>query len=178
MIPSPLTYRSRSALLIMAGLLIITVLWKKRLSHSIKEWRELDRSSERLQDASNLSSSVCTARAELQLVNAPLGDRARPPDAVWRDVLTEVARRSRPDRMELARVDDEHRTAVNGNSSALLPLTLRGTFTDLLRTTVDLQRSVPEAHAISLHFHTERGRMGGPPELYLTLYLRTITRHG
>lgn len=171
------TYRARFALLCLGGLVVLLLLWKKRLAGSVADWQQRGRSREQLADLVPLQASITAMRAQQTALDASLGDLDKPPDAVWRSVLAGFADAARYPEVELARVEGEHTSASAGNTLTLLPITLKGPFGALLRAAAEVQRSVPEAHAVSIRFHLERSMLGQPPELLMTLYLQKITRH-
>ena len=171
------TYRARCVLLCLGGLVVLMLLWKKRLSGSLAQWQERGRSRERLAEAAPLNAEIATVHAEQAALDASLGDLDRPADAVWRAVLSGFTEPIHEPDVVLSGVEAEHRSEAGSNTLILLPITLKGPFGGLLRTAAAVQRNIPEAHAISIRFHLEHGMIGKPPELLMTLYLQKITRH-
>lgn len=171
------TYRGRFWLLCLVAVLLVGTLWKKRLSSSVGRWRSHQDLSARLSDDASANERLAAMRAEVQGLHASLGDLTSPADLVWQAVLTQIGKGSALDDMRLHRLEAEMLSEQDGTELRVLPVTLRGSFPALLRTANDLQRAVPEAHVISIRFHTERAPYNRPRELLMTLYLQKIVRH-
>lgn len=171
------TYRNRCMLLAVCALLLLTLVWRKRLSVSVAQWQSRSRAMEDLRRGASIGDELATLRARSVRLDASLGDLDRSTDAVWQEVLGEVARLSTLYGIQLTGVENEHVSTMDQNTLTLLPVSMKGRYGDLLRTANELQRTVPEAHVVSLRFHMERGDQGRPPELIMTLYLQKITHH-
>lgn len=172
------SYQGRCWLLGIGAVLLLTVLWKKRLSTTVERWRAATAMVEGLNGQTEAGARVIALRSELTALNSSLGDIDLPADGIWRNVLERIGQRGATNGVELHKVDAELVSTADGNVLHVLPVTIAGRYAELLRTTTEIERAVPEAHPISMHFHTERASYGKPRKLLLTLYLQKIVRHG
>jgi hypothetical protein len=171
------TYFGRSILLGFLGILLIGTVWNKRLSGTVQRWRTNEQLSAGVEAGAPDAERLALVRAELSVIERELGDLSSSPDGVWQRVLTHIGEASAQGQVQLHRLEGELIDASPDHALHVLPITVAGTYPALLRLANELQRDVPEAHAVSIRFHTERATYGKPSTLLMTVYLQKIVRH-
>jgi hypothetical protein len=170
------TYKGKFWMLLTAAALVIALLWKKRISASIERWRSHRELSAQVAERSSTEEQLVVLRTASMELQASLGDISASADMTWQSVL-KVIGNNPAGGVRLHRLEAEMLSADAGTELHVLPVTLSGTYQALMRTANEVQRAVPEAHVISMRFHTERAGYGRPRDLLLTLYFQKIVRH-
>jgi hypothetical protein len=171
------TYFGRSILLGLVGVVLIGTVWNKRLSGTVQRWRTNAQLAAGVDAGAPDEERLAMVRAELTVLDHDLGDLSSPADAVWQRVLTQIGEASAQGPVQLHRLEGELIDASQDHALHVLPITVAGPYPALLRLANELQRDIPEAHAVSIRFHTERETYGKPRTLLMTVYLQKIVRH-
>lgn len=171
------TYRAKCAFLLAAGILVVWLFWHKRFSASLHQWQATRSMRADLAHGDHRAEALARTRAQLVAADRMLGSTDRAPDDVWRSVLAAISDLSSSQGIALHSVDEELGQQQGTLDARVLPVTLRGRFTALLRSASELQRHVPEARITSLHFHLDKGQPGRPQWVLMTLYLQTFRHH-
>ncbi len=171
------TYKGRFFALCTVAALLVAVLWKQRLANALDRWRAHRDLDAQVIDRTAATDQLARSRAAAIGLQAALGDINAPAEGTWQAVLTAIGARSTLG-VRLHRVEAGTQSVEAGTELHLLPITLAGSYPGLLRAANAVQRAVPDAHVVSMRFHTERTGYGRPRELLLTLYFQKIVRHG
>jgi hypothetical protein len=170
------TYKGKFWALCVAAVLVVALLWQKRMSASVERWRSHRELSAQVTERSSTADQLAMLRATSIGLQASLGDIDASADITWQAVLTAIGN-GPSDGARLHRLEAEMLSSEAGTELHVLPVTLSGTYQALMRTANEVQRAVPEAHVISMRFHTERAGYGRSRDLLLTLYFQKIVRH-
>ncbi len=171
------TYRGRLVVLTTLGALLVAVVWTKRLARTVEQWRTNAALEAGMANGDQDAEHMTAIRAELEALNHEFGELSEPAEVVWQRVLSLIGQASANGSVQLHGVESESVGIAADNSLHILPITVAGPYPSLLRLANDLQRAVPEAHAISLRFHTDHATYGKASSLLMTVYLQKIIRH-
>lgn len=170
------TYKGKFLALCAVATLLVALLWKKRISPSLERWSAHRELAAQVNEPSTSTDQLAALRATAIGLQASLGDIGASADITWQSVLTAIGN-SPAQGVRLHQLEAEMLSVEAGTELHLLPITLSGSYQSLMRTANEVQRAVPEAHVVSMRFHTERASYGRPRELLLTLYFQKIVRH-
>jgi hypothetical protein len=169
------SYRKRLALLAVCAVLLVGLIWKKKLRNTVAQWR---------QQRAWLADAV--PMGQLHAEHAALSDRLRvletqlasnaDPSAGWRPVLDLLAGPDVAAGVSLAGVAEEHVIEQEGLRVRTLPLSLQGGTADLVNALDALERNAQGVHLLTVDLRAKAATHQAPRKLLATLYLQTLSR--